>query len=68
MCQPSLQTNRALADRAFDATNGNGEVLRAQRIHDLIDAHTRGGQIGGTQLHRQLALGTAHHPHLGDPQ
>ena len=52
------------SQRAVEPPNGSREILLADGLHDVGDAHAVRLQVGWMHLHRHLALDPARHAHL----
>ena len=64
--EPTAQANRLLLERAVDASDGHGEVLRLERRHHLCDGDARGLERARVHVHRDLAVEPTDYRHLGD--
>ena len=62
--EAALEPDRTLLERAVHVADRRREILRAQRVHDLIDADARRREIGRTHVDVELRAVAADDVHL----
>ena len=64
--EASLEADRPFVHRTSHPSNGRGQILEGQRLHDLTDADAGALHPRRVELHGEFALHLAAHRHFGD--